>query len=476
MDLKALMQKLAAINTQHIVTESVETKQVITESAVPVRQSAELVFKSSIARSLAEEFGYALDEAPEDPVNTTGAAANDKKMQADRIASDAAKGNVQSANGPIPAAATATRPAAAPAPASPAATSPAVKNPYQGADAAKFAAMSPADQAWLTKGGGQPDINDQFILARAPNKGAAVAKPAPAAIAPGVAGSTNATAAADNSGNVAGGQAASPAQPTAPTGTQAQGDDDGNTMITKPDGTTMVVGPDGNAIKPGTNPALATNKAQAAAIASGAQDDATGVDAAVAANAAKPATSTEPAAAKPKVMAKSDPAVMKIQQDLIAQGAPIKADGVMGDATRKAMQQFPGVAGTSAAKPAGAPTAGAPKSSYAKPAPAPTAAAPVTAAPSMMDRFKSAVGLSTSGQPAAAPAAAPVAAPAGEKLSPQQILAQKNIARAQAKAAQVAPDGNGSGTLQGGQVKPVPESIVTQDDAILAMIRNIRVG
>ena len=61
---------------------------------------------------------------------------------------------------------------------------PAIKNPYQGADAAKFAAMSPEDQAWLTKGGGQPDINDQFILARAPNKGKAVA--APAAAAPAV--------------------------------------------------------------------------------------------------------------------------------------------------------------------------------------------------------------------------------------------------------------------------------------------------
>jgi peptidoglycan hydrolase-like protein with peptidoglycan-binding domain len=57
---------------------------------------------------------------------------------------------------------------------------PAVKNPYQGADAAKFAAMSPADQAWLTKGGGQPDINDEFILARAPNKG----KPAPQKVDP----------------------------------------------------------------------------------------------------------------------------------------------------------------------------------------------------------------------------------------------------------------------------------------------------
>jgi hypothetical protein len=62
-----------------------------------------------------------------------------------------------------------------------------IANPYTGADAAKFAAMSPADQAWLTKGGGKPDINDEFILMRAPNKGKAVAAPAaaaPAAAAP----------------------------------------------------------------------------------------------------------------------------------------------------------------------------------------------------------------------------------------------------------------------------------------------------
>jgi hypothetical protein len=65
----------------------------------------------------------------------------------------------------------------------------------------------------------------------------------------------------------AGGQAASPAKPAAPTGTTAQGDDEGNTMITKPDGTTMVVGPDGNAIKPGSNPNLPQNKPSAAASA-----------------------------------------------------------------------------------------------------------------------------------------------------------------------------------------------------------------
>jgi hypothetical protein len=49
-------------------------------------------------------------------------------------------------------------------------------NPYQGADAAKFAAMTPADQAFYTQGGGNPDINDPYIAMRAPNK---VKPPAP---------------------------------------------------------------------------------------------------------------------------------------------------------------------------------------------------------------------------------------------------------------------------------------------------------
>ena len=59
-----------------------------------------------------------------------------------------------------------------------------IANPYTGADAAKFAAMSPQDQEWLTRDGGKPDISGQgltngpdfnAILARAPNKGRAVA-------------------------------------------------------------------------------------------------------------------------------------------------------------------------------------------------------------------------------------------------------------------------------------------------------------
>ena len=52
---------------------------------------------------------------------------------------------------------------------------PAVPNPYTGADAQKFASLSPEDQEWLTRGGGKPDINDPYIMRRAPNKGQPVA-------------------------------------------------------------------------------------------------------------------------------------------------------------------------------------------------------------------------------------------------------------------------------------------------------------
>jgi hypothetical protein len=76
-------------------------------------------------------------------------------------------------------------------------------NPYQGADAAKFAAMSPEDQAWYTRGGGKPDINDPYIAMRAPNKG----KPAATSSATGVGNpgeEAAAQAAADKADAVAG--------------------------------------------------------------------------------------------------------------------------------------------------------------------------------------------------------------------------------------------------------------------------------
>ena len=190
---------------------------------------------------------------------------------------DNATGKYAPPGGAAPAAPAA--PAAAPAAAKPAGA----PNPWEGKDPAKAAAwasMTPEDQKWL----GGADPTDKFILARAPKKGA----PAPAAAAP--------AAAAD----------------------------------------------DRNEMDKASDAAAAQNAAQAATIASGQPDDATGVDAAVAAQAAAPAAPTQAAqpAAKPKVMAKPDPAVMKIQQDLIAKGAKIKADGVMGPATQAAQKQF----------------------------------------------------------------------------------------------------------------------------------------
>lgn len=82
----------------------------------------------------------------------------------------------------------------------------AVANPYQGADAEKFARLSPADQAWYTKGGGRPDLNDPYIAARAPNRGqlTAVAPAAPApAQAPPAAAPAQAPAAPAQSGMAA---------------------------------------------------------------------------------------------------------------------------------------------------------------------------------------------------------------------------------------------------------------------------------
>jgi hypothetical protein len=65
--------------------------------------------------------------------------------------------------------------------------------------------------------------------------------------------------------------------------------------------------------------------------------------------------------AAPKPAAKSDPAVLKQQQDLIAKGAKIKADGIMGPATQAAIKQFATAPATpvAAAKPAASTTVAA---------------------------------------------------------------------------------------------------------------------
>jgi hypothetical protein len=55
-------------------------------------------------------------------------------------------------------------------------------------------------------------------------------------------------------------------------------------------------------------------------------------------------TAAAPAPVAPTTPAGVDPKVLALQKQLIAKGAKIKADGVMGDQTRTAMKQFPGVA------------------------------------------------------------------------------------------------------------------------------------
>ena len=137
------------------------------------------------------------------------------------------------------------------------------------------------------------------------------------------------------------------------------------------------------------------------------------------------------------------------------------------------LNQKPGQAAQPAPA-APAPTRGG-STPVAKQQPKPVASpAPATAAPSgQAAQPAGKVDLSVN-NPAMNPANnAPLPVPGaatGGQLSPQQILAQQQIARAREKAGKVAPDGNGSGTLQGGQV--ARESVRNEDDAILQRIRN----
>jgi hypothetical protein len=294
MDLKALMQKLETINTTQIVSESVETKQVITESVARrvVKESADPVFTSSIARGLVEEFGYELDEAPV----TTGSGAP-----------------VTSGSGAPVQSGTAA--------------------PAADAAAAAKAKLSPAQLKWL----GGADPTDPAIMARLKS-----AVPD----APGAAGGSAGTK-----------PAAAPA--SAPGGVQAMGDDDGNTMITKPDGTVQVVGPDG---KP---------------LANGGRVDPTG------------GAGTKPAAADPAVAATREK--FKALMDKLE-----KTGGVSGSAPAPA-----------APAPAAAPTTGAGTKKSTPPA-APAATPPVdpttqsvsqrlASSPSFIDQARAKLGISAGG-------------------------------------------------------------------------------
>lgn len=86
-------------------------------------------------------------------------------------------------------------------------------------------------------------------------------------------------------------------------------------------------------------------------------------------NAPAPGQTPAPQAGKAHVPGKSDPAVLKQQQDLIAKGAKIKADGIMGPATQAAMKQFGAAPQAGQAQPAAAPAAAAPAAAPAAPSP-----------------------------------------------------------------------------------------------------------
>ena len=335
---------------------------------------------------------------------------------------------------------------------------PAVPNPYQGADAAKFAAMSPADQAWLTKGGGQPDINDEIILSRAPNKGAAVVKPAaggaaqpaPAQIMdPNQADKDDAQMGADMRANAAGGNSTSAATGVGNPGEEAAATAQAN---------------------------AAPAAAQTAAIASGAQDDVTGVDAAVAAQAAAPAAPAAPAggAAQPAkaaanksmtpainayasrmgLMKNNKPdvaAIKKFQQD-----NGLKADGIIGPNTAGAI--ISAGSGANMGGGGGGPAPAATKPAGGAAQPAPTGKPPRYKTPAEFD--KEIDRFSKSANPNLPPNARYIATLQAEKAALSGGAPQP----AAPAVAKPALPGQISDT-------PAAESVKSQDDAILERIR-----
>ncbi len=457
MDLKALMQKLEAINKAEILTESEKKETTWTDKSgkkhpatqvkgdkytckeaekesKPKKNDLEEGFTSSIARALAEEFGYALDEAdPNDPNATAAVDANTKKMQADRAAKDGTTNYTSGLD---------TKPAAAPNAAAVAGVTPkpqvtpaaapaagGVANPYTGADAAKFAAMSPEDQAWLTKGGGKPDINDQFILARAPNKG----KPAPQKVDPNQADRDDAEMGAAMTAMAAGGNSTSAATGVGIPGEEAAAQ-------------------------------AAADKA-AAGGAPGAQDDATGVDAAVAANAADDAKR----AANPWPADKN--AIIAFQK---ANG--LTADGLIGPKTMAALQKSGATppagfkpAGAKAATPKAAPTAvaaGSGRGGQGGATAAELAAYQASKTPAPYNAAKDSQAANTAPAATTPPVATTFAqdtAARKKALTPAELAGKKP----QTTVAMGAPNAD---------KRDYEESIQSRDDQILAIIKGIRVS
>ena len=313
------------------------------------------------------------------------------------------------------------------------------ENPWEGKDPAKaqaWASMSPADQKWL----GGADPTDQYILARAPNKGKAAAA-APAAQTRGGLAAPAPTANAATPPPTPAQAATPPPQKVDPNqadrddaeqgaamtanaeldrmkqlaGTPTAADqDDADMGAAMKANQAAAIGANQDAEDQAMGQAMTANAAQSAALASGAQDDATGVDKAVAANAAAPAPAptqaASPAAAPAKTKPAPDPKVMALQQELIRKGAKIKADGIMGPATTTAQKDFGGARDS----------AGAYRGDRSDMKPAAPAARPGANQPAPYNAAKDsqAANVATAAKPAGGQAASPTAAPAAPAPAP----------------------------------------------------------
>lgn len=207
----------------------------------------------------------------------------------------------------------------------------AVKNPWEGKDPAKaaaWAALSPEDQKWL--GGGDP--TDTAILARAPKKGAAAAKPAAAAPAAAPAASSQAVNPDSQQGQMLAAQTAGMNDPQSGVAGVTGGSQQDNMLAAQTAGMDKAPAAASTAASTVDPKKMARFKellAKAAAPAGGAAKPAAGAQAS-----GSPAKSAAGGAAKP------DPKVMALQQELIKKGAKIKADGIMGPQTIAAQKQF----------------------------------------------------------------------------------------------------------------------------------------
>jgi peptidoglycan hydrolase-like protein with peptidoglycan-binding domain len=284
----------------------------------------------------------------------------------------------------------------------------AIANPYTDpAQAAIFNAMSDADQEWLTRGGGVPDITDKYILMRAPNKGQP--DPAKAAAKQKTQADTTSDAfikeklaklaelvAKLKAGSQGAKPATMPAQATSIEQAKALGaanpqvkessianelvESFGYQTTNEGPATTAALkatGKLGARVIPGAGLALgaydAYNRAKQGDWTGAAIDAAGGVAGLIPGvgtaaqiglmgvqagrdkartgsffpddNEIKTAAAGQaPAATQAaKPAAGVDPKVQALQQKLIAAGAKIKADGIMGPATQAAMKQFPQV-------------------------------------------------------------------------------------------------------------------------------------